>query len=84
MPIYEFQCGGCGSIFSRLSRSLTADLSGACPHCGATDTQRRVTGFAVHRSIKTQIEQLDPRIEKELDAADNIKKAVLDGSSPPS
>jgi putative FmdB family regulatory protein len=37
MPIYEFECEGCGTRFEEL---VEAEGSAACPVCGAGKTQR--------------------------------------------
>ena len=74
MPVYEYRCNACGHRFSTLARriSAAADEAARCPVCGAA-AQRAISGFAYHRSLKMQIEQLDPRLERELDAVDNVK-----------
>lgn len=35
MPIYEFQCGGCGLRFEKLYRKVSADTETPCEGCGA-------------------------------------------------
>ncbi|GAA0692957.1 zinc ribbon domain-containing protein [Dyella marensis] len=40
MPIYEFECGGCGHRFDRLQKMSDADPS-ACPQCAADGTVHR-------------------------------------------
>jgi putative FmdB family regulatory protein len=38
MPIYEFECEGCGAVFEEL---VAADVAAvACPECGAERTRR--------------------------------------------
>lgn len=37
MPIYEFECEGCGSRFEEL---VTAEAAVACPACGSEGTRR--------------------------------------------
>ena len=74
MPVYEYQCPSCGKRFSKLSRRVAGenDPLPACPACGV-ESARALSPFAYHRSLKMQIEQIDPRIERELDAADSLK-----------
>ncbi|MBM3187513.1 MAG: zinc ribbon domain-containing protein [Chloroflexi bacterium] len=51
MPIYEFRCLGCGYRFSQLSRRVQGSDEGkapACPQCGALDTRRVLSTFAIH------------------------------------
>ena len=38
MPIYEFECGQCGSRFEELTQSGAA--APACPQCGADGARR--------------------------------------------
>lgn len=47
MPIYEFECGGCGERFEELVASATERA--ACPACGAADASRRLSSFAPSR-----------------------------------
>ena len=47
MPIYEFQCPGCGQIFDKLMRFSDADQVPVCPHCGEKDTRKQITAGAM-------------------------------------
>jgi putative FmdB family regulatory protein len=38
MPIYEFECGGCGERFEELVAAGAPAVP--CPRCGAADTER--------------------------------------------
>jgi putative FmdB family regulatory protein len=38
MPVYEFECEGCGVRFEELTTSDVRSL--ACPECGSTQTRR--------------------------------------------
>jgi putative FmdB family regulatory protein len=41
MPIYEFECGGCGARFEEL---VAAGVEGlACPECGSEQTRRLIS-----------------------------------------
>ncbi len=42
MPIYEFECAGCGHRFDRLQK-LSEDDPTMCPGCGAAQVKRRVS-----------------------------------------
>ena len=77
MPVYEYQCAGCGRQFSKFYKSQgAAGAAAACPECGAADTQRTLSAFQVHQTLKTKIEQLDPKYEKELEWADRHNKTT--------
>jgi putative FmdB family regulatory protein len=77
MPVYEYQCSACGARFSQFFRSQGAAAAPiGCTNCGAPDAQRTISSFQVHQSLKTQIEQIDPTFEKEMDWADRHHKAT--------
>jgi putative FmdB family regulatory protein len=79
MPIYEYRCASCGAVFSRLSRRVDEVSSVECASCGA-GAVRIISGVSIHRSLQSQIDGLDPRFEKQLDAVDNAKKPRIAGS----
>ncbi|MCX7935580.1 MAG: zinc ribbon domain-containing protein [Planctomycetota bacterium] len=43
MPIFEFECRGCGKVFEILMR---ADTKVRCPHCGSAKAAKRFSVFA--------------------------------------
>jgi putative FmdB family regulatory protein len=45
MPIYEYQCKGCGSSFELLVRS---DTRVACPSCDSGNVMKKLSLFAAH------------------------------------
>ena len=54
MPSYEFECLSCHGTFM-LSLSLHDREAGhiACPACGGTDVQQRISSFMVKTSKKS-------------------------------
>ncbi len=44
MPIYEYECRGCGEQFELL---VLKDTVAACPECGNQDLEQLISGFAV-------------------------------------
>ncbi len=77
MPVYEYQCAACDRTFSKFFKSQRGAAGPAnCPHCGAAGTRRTISAFQVHQTLKTRIEQLDPKYEKEIDWADRHNKAT--------
>ena len=68
MPVYEYDCKGCSRRVSVLVRGAEGDPP-TCPRCGSTDLSRVVSGFAFHRSLRSKIEQLDPKYEKMVDSS---------------
>lgn len=45
MPIYEYECRGCGDVFELL---VLKDTDPACPVCQGKDLERRLSSFAVN------------------------------------
>ncbi len=50
MPIYEFYCRDCHTIFNFLARTPT-DRRPACPRCGRPALERKPSVFAVSRGL---------------------------------
>lgn len=49
MPIYEFYCGSCHTVFSFLSRRVDTVRRPSCPRCGRPQLERRTSRFAVSK-----------------------------------
>lgn len=49
MPVYEFYCAQCHTIFNFLSRRVNTERRPACPLCGMPDLERQVSKFAVSK-----------------------------------
>lgn len=52
MPIYEFYCSACHTIFSFLSRTINTEKRPSCPRCSRPNLERRVSLFAVTGQAK--------------------------------
>ena len=52
MPIYEYQCRGCGQRFEYLALPGSTSPEG-CPECAGTDLERLISGFAVNSADLT-------------------------------
>lgn len=77
MPVYEYQCSSCETRFSQYFRSLNVEAAAvSCTNCGAPNARRLISAFQYHQSLKSQIEQIDPMFEKEMDWADRHHKAT--------
>lgn len=59
MPIYEFYCQRCHTIYSFLSRTINTEKVPACPHDGRHRLQRKVSQFAFVSGGKTEGEGED-------------------------
>ena len=46
MPIYEFYCKHCNTIFKFFSRTLNTSKVPACPKCNSSDMERAMSTFA--------------------------------------
>jgi putative FmdB family regulatory protein len=47
MPIYEFYCDRCNTIFNFFSRTINTTKRPDCPTCRTTKLERRMSAFAV-------------------------------------
>jgi len=46
MPIFEYQCGSCGSEFEKLIR--TSSPAAECPTCQSKDLRKKLSTFSEH------------------------------------
>jgi len=46
MPIYEYRCSDCGTVFARLQSVSTPTNVTDCPKCGSAETERLLSTFA--------------------------------------
>ena len=49
MPIYEFYCSSCHTVFNFLSKRINTEGTPACPKCGK-DTSRKPSTFAMSKN----------------------------------
>ena len=49
MPIYEFYCYKCHTVFNFFSRTVNTDKKPTCPKCHKTKLDRRMSSFATLR-----------------------------------
>ncbi len=57
MPVYEFYCPDCHTIFNFLSRRVNADKRPSCPRCSRPALERQVSRFAFSRGRGEEPEQ---------------------------
>ena len=48
MPIYEYECAGCGQRFDKLIRNIEKPPEIVCPSCDSPDVQRLISKVAIH------------------------------------
>ncbi len=54
MPIYEFYCRSCNTLYSFLSRSIQPDKRPPCPKCGRKQLEKQVSLFAATGRAKEE------------------------------
>lgn len=64
MPIYEFYCDACNTLFNFFSKSVNTDTVPKCPRCGAQDLARRMSAFAVTGRAREDAEMRDPPFDE--------------------
>lgn len=47
MPIYEFYCEACNTLFNFFSRTINTTTHPTCPKCNTRTLERRMSAFAV-------------------------------------
>ncbi len=57
MPIYEFYCPDCHTVFSFFSARVSTDAHPACPRCGRPDLGRRPSRFAAIGARRKESEE---------------------------
>ena len=53
MPIYEYECLGCGQRFEKLVRSAKSPRETTCPKCGRREVKRLPSVFGIQASGST-------------------------------
>lgn len=53
MPVYKFYCRDCHAVYRFFSRTVNTSKRPACPGCGRTGLDRRMSSFAITRAEKT-------------------------------
>jgi len=51
MPIYEFYCQRCHTIYNFFSRTINTSKRPSCPRCGRPRLERRVSRFAISKGL---------------------------------
>ena len=52
MPIYEFYCKSCNTLFNFFSKSINTSKTPLCPKCGVHPLTRQMSAFAVTGKAK--------------------------------
>lgn len=72
MPIYEFYCRDCHTVFNFFSQRINTDKRPLCPRCKRRKLERQLSPFAVLRGAKEESEidlpdMDEAKIEKAMD-----------------
>lgn len=51
MPIYEFYCRPCHTVYSFLSRRMQVPGHATCPKCGCKELEKKVSRFAISKGL---------------------------------
>jgi len=51
MPIYEFYCGPCHTVYSFLSQRMQVPDKATCPKCGCKKLEKKVSRFAISKGL---------------------------------
>ena len=57
MPIYEFYCTDCHTIFNFFSRRINTETIPRCPKCGRPRLERRMSTFAISKGREESEEE---------------------------
>ncbi|MFM8573764.1 MAG: FmdB family zinc ribbon protein [Pirellula sp.] len=62
MPIYEFYCPPCHTVYSFLSRRMQVPSQATCPKCGCKQLEKKVSRFAISKGLvqNASSDQADP------------------------
>jgi putative FmdB family regulatory protein len=64
MPIYEFYCKECNTIFNFFSRSVNTDKKPLCPRCKQTILERKMSTFATISRGKGKEDTAEPNLDE--------------------
>jgi putative FmdB family regulatory protein len=64
MPIYEFYCADCNTMFNFFSYRINTDKRPLCPHCKKGPLDRVISTFAVLRGTKEEGDSGMPDIDE--------------------
>lgn len=70
MPVYEFYCRDCHTVFNFLSRRVNTDRRPACPRCRRPGLEKQVSVFAISKGRKEEpVEGMPDLDESKMEAA---------------
>jgi putative FmdB family regulatory protein len=60
MPIYEFYCRKCHTVYRFLARSRSTDKAPRCPDCGDGELRKKFSRFAISKGQSKDDDAADP------------------------
>lgn len=79
MPIYEFYCNSCNTIFNFFSKTINTTKTPACPQCKTEKLSRQVSLFAISGKAKEESPADDlPFDEHKMEQAMNMLAGEAD------
>ena len=86
MPVYEFYCSRCHTIFSFFSKTVNTEKKPLCPRCGKIELERHMSVFATPRNRSEEEDLPLPDLdESKMERAMNVlaaEAAHLDENDP--
>jgi putative FmdB family regulatory protein len=80
MPVYEFYCSDCHTIFNFLSRRVNTEKQPDCPRCGHPGLERQVSHFAVSKGrTEEPVEGMPDMDESQMEKAMEALAGEMDG-----
>lgn len=64
MPIYEFYCAKCHTVFSFLSRKVQPTQRPSCPRCATPQLERRPSAFAISSGRSEEGAEDRPQVDE--------------------
>lgn len=77
MPIYEYYCKPCHTIFNFFARSSRSFDAPACPKCSRKPLEKKISRFAISRGLKESPSQ-DPLGNMDDDRMDSAMMAMAE------
>ena len=71
LPIYEFYCHPCHTVFSFLAKTTNPAISPKCPRCGAKTLDKQISRFAISKGLSESSKTAD-------DPMANVDEAVME------
>jgi putative FmdB family regulatory protein len=79
MPIYEFYCADCHTVFNFFSRRIDTEKKPRCPRCGRPDLERWLSVFAISKGRKQGDDVLDGIDEDKMERAMAAMASEMEG-----